>query len=118
VRRRPGIGDLYVGLDGNAERRSDSHRGIERLVIDAGYVTISPDDAVAQTSTIAFDASTFEIWSALLNGARLVIVPKGARARRPCRVYCREPDQYHVRDRGAAARSSAKLRQRFANCAS
>jgi amino acid adenylation domain-containing protein len=52
------------------------HAGIERLVTDTDYFSIAPHDAVAHASTLAFDASTFEIWAALLNGARLVIVPK------------------------------------------
>jgi amino acid adenylation domain-containing protein len=37
---------------------------------------IGPHDTIAQGATLAFDASTFEIWAALCNGARLVIVPK------------------------------------------
>ncbi|HEX4122819.1 MAG TPA: amino acid adenylation domain-containing protein [Verrucomicrobiae bacterium] len=51
------------------------HRAIPRLVRDAGYVTITPRDVFLQMAPISFDASTFEIWGALLNGARLVIFP-------------------------------------------
>src|SRR5262249_39507332 len=36
---------------------------------------IESSDCVAHCSNPAFDASTFEIWSALLNGARVLIVP-------------------------------------------
>ncbi|MEO8443557.1 MAG: amino acid adenylation domain-containing protein [Gammaproteobacteria bacterium] len=50
--------------------------GILRLVLQPNYVTITPDDSVAQVSNVAFDAATFEIWGALLNGARLVILPR------------------------------------------
>ncbi|MFN0301309.1 MAG: amino acid adenylation domain-containing protein [Burkholderiales bacterium] len=51
-------------------------QGILRLVIDPDYVTITPADTIAQVSNIAFDAATFEIWGALLNGARLVILQR------------------------------------------
>jgi amino acid adenylation domain-containing protein len=52
-----------------------AHRGIVRLVRAPNYVTLGPDDAVLQFAPIGFDASTFEIWGALLNGARLVLAP-------------------------------------------
>lgn len=52
------------------------HRAVNRLVCNTNYITISPTDVVAQASNIAFDAATFEIWGALLNGARLVGVQK------------------------------------------
>lgn len=49
------------------------HRGISRLVIDSNFVTIEPGDSILQFSPISFDASTFEIWAPLLNGATLVL---------------------------------------------
>jgi len=52
------------------------HRGISRLVIHTNYVQFNPSDVVAHASNTSFDASTFEIWGALLHGARLVIVPR------------------------------------------
>ena len=52
------------------------HRGISRLVINTDYVQFTPADVVAHASNTSFDASTFEIWGALLNGARLAIVPR------------------------------------------
>ncbi|MBW8873686.1 MAG: non-ribosomal peptide synthase/polyketide synthase [Acidobacteria bacterium] len=48
------------------------HRAVVRLVRGTDYVQLGPDDRVAQASNSAFDAATFEIWGALLNGARLV----------------------------------------------
>ena len=51
-------------------------RAVTRLVVNTDYVQLGPADTVAQASNISFDAATFEIWGALLNGARLVIVPK------------------------------------------
>ncbi|BAZ20861.1 non-ribosomal peptide synthase [Kalymmatonema gypsitolerans NIES-4073] len=50
------------------------HRGVNRLVLNTNYVQISATDVIAQVSNCSFDAATFEIWGALLNGARLVIV--------------------------------------------
>ncbi|MDC9603589.1 non-ribosomal peptide synthetase [Xenorhabdus griffiniae] len=52
------------------------HRSINRLVINNAYADIGARDCVAHCANIAFDASTWEIWSALLNGARLHIVPQ------------------------------------------
>ncbi|MEO6194012.1 MAG: amino acid adenylation domain-containing protein [Thermoanaerobaculia bacterium] len=47
------------------------HRAVVRLVRETDYVQLGPDDRVAQASNSSFDAATFEIWGALLNGARL-----------------------------------------------
>ena len=51
------------------------HRGVVRLVRDTNYIQLSRDDSFLQFAPIAFDASTFEIWGSLLNGAKLVIFP-------------------------------------------
>ena len=48
------------------------HRGVTRVVVNTDYLSITPMDRVAQASTCTFDAATFEIWGALLNGATLV----------------------------------------------
>ena len=53
------------------------HRGIIRLVCSPDYVDIGADDVFLQLAPISFDASTFEIWGALLNGARLAVMPPG-----------------------------------------
>ncbi|MGH1392468.1 MAG: amino acid adenylation domain-containing protein [Trichormus sp.] len=50
------------------------HRGVVRLVQDCNYVNLSADETLLQAAPIAFDASTFEIWGALLNGSHLVIL--------------------------------------------
>jgi amino acid adenylation domain-containing protein len=52
------------------------HRAIARLVVNTDYVTLRPDDVVAQASNVSFDAATFEVWGALLSGARLTIVER------------------------------------------
>lgn len=50
------------------------HRAIVRLAIHNGYAEIGPGDCIAHCSNPAFDAATFEIWCALLNGARAHVV--------------------------------------------
>lgn len=53
------------------------HRGILRLVIDADFADIAPDDRWALMSSVAFDASTLELWAPLLNGGTCVVYPDG-----------------------------------------
>jgi amino acid adenylation domain-containing protein len=48
------------------------HRAVNRLVCATNYVQIEPGDRIAQVATLAFDAATFEVWGALLNGAQLI----------------------------------------------
>ena len=49
------------------------HRAVVRLVKDTNYIDIRADDCFLQFAPVSFDASTFEIWGALLNGARLAL---------------------------------------------
>jgi amino acid adenylation domain-containing protein len=51
------------------------HRGVLRMVRDVNYARLAADEVFLQLAPIAFDASTFEIWGALANGATLVIYP-------------------------------------------
>jgi amino acid adenylation domain-containing protein len=53
------------------------HRAIVRLVKNPGYMRFSDDQVFLQASSLTFDASIFEIWGALLNGAELVIPGAG-----------------------------------------
>ncbi len=64
------------GSTGEPKGIAVPHRAIVRLVRGADYVQLAPGDTVAQASNASFDAATFEIWGALLNGARLVAVEK------------------------------------------
>jgi len=53
------------------------HRGVIRLVKQTNYITFAPGtDRMLQTGAPGFDASTFEIWGALLNGLTLVLEPQ------------------------------------------
>jgi amino acid adenylation domain-containing protein len=64
------------GSTGRPKGVAVPHRAIVRLVRDTNYIALGPDDVIAQASNTSFDAATFEIWGALLNGGRLVGVAK------------------------------------------
>lgn len=51
------------------------HRGVVRLVKETNYAELNEEEVFLQLAPLSFDASTFELWGALLNGARLVIFP-------------------------------------------
>ncbi|MCP5053198.1 MAG: amino acid adenylation domain-containing protein, partial [bacterium] len=50
------------------------HRSVLRLTKNNGFMEPRPDDSVLLTGTFEFDASTAEIWGALLNGLTLNLV--------------------------------------------
>jgi amino acid adenylation domain-containing protein len=52
------------------------HRGIARLTRGVSWVDFRPGDRVGQTSNPAFDATTYEVWSALLNGCTLIEIDR------------------------------------------
>ncbi len=64
------------GSTGTPKGVGIEHRGIIRVVRETDVVRITPADRVSQTATAAFDGATFEVWSALLNGAALVGIHK------------------------------------------
>mgnify|MGYP005834128821 CR=1 FL=1 len=51
-----------------------NHRNVVRLVKNTNYIDFSENDRILQTGSVVFDASTFEIWGALLNGIELFLV--------------------------------------------
>jgi amino acid adenylation domain-containing protein len=65
------------GSTGKPKGVAVNHRNVVRLVKNTNYASFSADEVFLQCSTISFDASTFEIWGSLLNGARLVLLPAG-----------------------------------------
>lgn len=65
------------GSTGQPKGVSILHRGIVRLVKNPTYVHLSSEEVFLQLAPISFDASTFEIWGSLLNGAQLAIFPPG-----------------------------------------
>lgn len=50
------------------------HRSVVNLATSVDYLEMRPDDRILQTGAPGFDATTFEIWGALLNGLRLYTV--------------------------------------------
>ncbi len=60
------------GSTGRPKGVAAPHRAICRLVLNTDYVQLGSTDRLAQISNISFDAATFEIWGALLNGGQLV----------------------------------------------
>ena len=52
------------------------NKSILRLIINNNYIKFSDTDRILQTGSIVFDACTFEIWGALLNGLPLYVIPK------------------------------------------
>ena len=64
------------GSTGTPKGVEISQRAILRLVRDTDYYQVGPADRVAQASNLSFDAATFEVWGALLNGASLVGIDK------------------------------------------
>jgi tyrocidine synthetase-3 len=51
-------------------------KSIVRLVRNTNYIDLTPEDKILLTGAIVFDATTFEIWGALLNGGSLYIAEK------------------------------------------
>ncbi|HEV2268383.1 MAG TPA: non-ribosomal peptide synthetase [Steroidobacteraceae bacterium] len=74
----PGDAVAYVmytsGSTGRPKGVVVPHRAVLRLVIDNDYVELGPDQVILQLAPLSFDASTFEIWGALLHGGTLAIV--------------------------------------------
>ncbi|HET8706193.1 MAG TPA: condensation domain-containing protein, partial [Pseudomonadales bacterium] len=52
------------------------HFGLTRLCFNTNYIRVTPNDRISHASNVSFDASTFELWGPLLNGATMVILDK------------------------------------------
>jgi amino acid adenylation domain-containing protein/FkbM family methyltransferase len=63
------------GSTGRPKGVAVTHRNVLRLVLGTGYARFGPEEVVLQMAPVSFDPSTFEIWGALLHGARLVVPP-------------------------------------------
>ncbi len=65
------------GSTGQPKGVAVPHKGVVRLVKESNYAQFGPDETFLLFAPLSFDASTFEIWGALLNGGKLVIHPPG-----------------------------------------
>ncbi|MCI0355101.1 MAG: non-ribosomal peptide synthetase, partial [Acidobacteria bacterium] len=63
------------GSTGQPKGVSVTHRNVVRLVRETNYAEFGPEEVYLQLAPLSFDASTFELWGSLLNGARLVVMP-------------------------------------------
>ncbi|MGA2602460.1 MAG: condensation domain-containing protein, partial [Bryobacteraceae bacterium] len=60
------------GSTGHPKAVMVSQQAVKRLVLNTDYVDFRLEDRIAQAANASFDAATFEIWGALLNGACVV----------------------------------------------
>lgn len=63
------------GTTGDPKGVMVEHQSVIRLVKDNYYVPLNSNTKMLQASSFAFDAATFEIWGALLNGGQLFLYP-------------------------------------------
>ncbi|HEU4963916.1 MAG TPA: non-ribosomal peptide synthase/polyketide synthase [Bacilli bacterium] len=61
------------GTTGQPKGSLIEHKSIIRLVIDTNYVELDDTSVILQTGSMSFDASTFEVWGALLQGGKLIL---------------------------------------------
>ena len=63
------------GSTGTPKGVAVTHGGVVRLVTAPNYVRLDAEQTLLQLAPLTFDASTLEVWGALLNGGRLVVMP-------------------------------------------
>lgn len=63
------------GSTGRPKGVAIPHRGVTRLVSGCDFVALGPEQVILHLAPLSFDASTFEIWGALLNGGTLAVMP-------------------------------------------
>lgn len=61
------------GTTGKPKGSIIENKSVIRLVKDPNYIRLDEKTVILQTGSISFDASTFEVWGALLNGGKLVL---------------------------------------------
>ena len=61
------------GSTGTPKGVEIQHRSIIRLVREVDYITLGSDTRLLHAAPLGFDASTLEIWGALLNGGCVIV---------------------------------------------
>lgn len=64
------------GTTGQPKGSMIMHKSVNRLVRNTNYISLDYTDRILLTGSVVFDATTFEIWGALLNGGQLYIIDK------------------------------------------
>ncbi len=76
------LGLAYImytsGSTGQPKGTLISHRSVVRLVQATNYIHLGSQARVAHVAHVAFDAITFEVWGALLNGGVVVVFEQEA----------------------------------------
>ncbi|MBZ2163253.1 non-ribosomal peptide synthetase [Alteromonas stellipolaris] len=70
---KPAYVNFSSGSEGEPKGIVCLHQGVTRLVKQANYVDLSDRTATLLAASFSFDAYTFELWAALLNGGRCII---------------------------------------------
>lgn len=65
------------GSTGRPKGAAVPHRGILRLLLDNGFAAYTAEDKWLFMAPPSFDASTLEVWGALLNGGCCTVLPAG-----------------------------------------
>src|ERR1700682_4111757 len=65
------------GSTGRPKGVTVRHRSVVRLVRETNYASFTASEVFLQFAPISFDASTLEVWGALLNGGRLAVMRAG-----------------------------------------
>ncbi len=78
IHREKSMDPAYVMLTSGTTEQPKAvmipHRAVSRLVRNTDYIKITKQDRILHAANVSFDAATFEIWGALLNGASLYII--------------------------------------------
>ncbi|MBP2654775.1 MAG: non-ribosomal peptide synthetase [Firmicutes bacterium] len=64
------------GSTGKPKGNLTMHHNVVRVVKETNYIKVTDHDVLLQLSNYAFDGSVFDIYGALLNGAKLVLLDK------------------------------------------